>query len=239
MIEDPYYLASVILLFSTVQSIFGVGLLLFGTPTLLLSGYSYDTTLWTLLPCSVVISATQSIVDRDLVVVKRELFYYTLPALAIGLSAVSIYVEFIDISKLVGFLLIVIGIMKVSSYLQSLIKLYIEKYLKTYYTVMGFIHGISNMGGGPLSVLISTLHTDKNIIRTNIAFVYLMFGLSQLAVLVVVSSQTISPNAMWYITVSLLSYMFVSKFIAPRIDDKKYQSLITGFILLYGFVSIL
>ena len=125
MIENPYYLASVILLFSTVQSIFGVGLLLFGTPTLLLSGYSYDTTLWTLLPCSVVISATQSIVDRDLVVVKRELFYYTLPALAIGLSAVSIYVEFIDISKLVGFLLIVIGIMKVSSYLQSLIKLYI------------------------------------------------------------------------------------------------------------------
>jgi len=125
LIEDPYYLASVILLFSTVQSIFGVGLLLFGTPTLLLSGYSYDTTLWTLLLCSVVISATQSIVDRDLVVVKRELFYYTLPALAIGLSAVSTYAEFIDISKLVGFLLIVIGIMKVSSYLQGLIKLYI------------------------------------------------------------------------------------------------------------------
>jgi len=116
IIEDFYYLASIFLLFSTVQSIFGVGLLLFGTPTLLLSEYSY---------------------------------------------------------------------------------------------------------------------------RTNIAFVYLMFGLSQLFVLVVVSSQTISPNAIWYIIISLLSYTFVSKLIAPRIDDKKYQSLITGFILLYGFVSIL
>jgi len=51
----------VIVVFSFIQSIFGIGLLLFGTPTLLLFGYSYSETLWILLPCSIVISLIQTI----------------------------------------------------------------------------------------------------------------------------------------------------------------------------------
>ena len=49
----------IVLIFSIVQSIFGVGLLLFGTPTLLLLGVGYEQVLWILLPSSITISLYQ------------------------------------------------------------------------------------------------------------------------------------------------------------------------------------
>ena len=69
---EIYYLVIIIAVFSIVQSIFGVGLLLFGTPTLLLLGYSYSETLWLLLPCSVTISLIQVVNDYKLIEAKKK-----------------------------------------------------------------------------------------------------------------------------------------------------------------------
>jgi uncharacterized protein len=68
---EIYYLVIIIAVFSVVQSIFGVGLLLFGTPTLLLLEYSYSETLWLLLPCSVTISLIQVVNDYKLIEAKK------------------------------------------------------------------------------------------------------------------------------------------------------------------------
>ena len=50
-----------LLCFSIFQSIFGVGILLFGTPTFLLLGYNYFETLNIILPWSLIISLLQII----------------------------------------------------------------------------------------------------------------------------------------------------------------------------------
>ena len=68
---EIHYLVIIIAVFSIVQSIFGVGLLLFGTPTLLLLEYSYSETLWLLLPCSVTISLIQVVNDYKLIEAKK------------------------------------------------------------------------------------------------------------------------------------------------------------------------
>jgi len=47
---------------SVVQSIFGVGVLLFGTPILMLHGYEFSDILTTLLPISIAISFSQILV---------------------------------------------------------------------------------------------------------------------------------------------------------------------------------
>jgi len=72
---EQYIVFIIILVFSIVQSIFGVGLLLFGTPTFLLLGYSYTETLWLLLPCSVTISLIQVITEYKLIQAKKRVFY--------------------------------------------------------------------------------------------------------------------------------------------------------------------
>ena len=57
-----FFLESLILLvLIIIQSIFGIGLLLFGTPTFLLLGYDFLNTLNFLLPISIIISFLQFI----------------------------------------------------------------------------------------------------------------------------------------------------------------------------------
>jgi hypothetical protein len=62
----------IITIFAIIQSIFETGLLVFGTPTFLLLGYSFDETLSILVPVSVTIIAlkfyaTTNEVDRKIV----------------------------------------------------------------------------------------------------------------------------------------------------------------------------
>ena len=49
----------IVIILSIIQSIFGVGILLFGTPTLIYLDYSFINTLNILLPCSLLISFFQ------------------------------------------------------------------------------------------------------------------------------------------------------------------------------------
>ena len=104
---------------------------------------------------------------------------------------------------------------------------------------MGIIHGVSNMGGGPLSVLMSVVHNDKYAIRANIAYVYLLFGISQLVVLIIMSIESFQINGALLIVISLLSYLLVGRFLVSKIDEVRYQSLITILILIFGIAAFI
>ena len=145
---EIYYLVIIIAVFSVVQSIFGVGLLLFGTPTLLLLEYSYSETLWVLLPCSVTISLIQVINDYKLIEAKKRAIYLVIPTLVLSLSLTVTYADGINITRIVGILLLLIGVIRFSSKLQALLASMVKKHIHMYYIIIGVVHGISNMGGG-------------------------------------------------------------------------------------------
>ena len=126
---EIYYLIIIVALFSIIQSIFGVGLLLFGTPTLLLIGYSYSETLWILLPCSVVISLIQAVDNFDLVQSKKRVVYFTIPTMVFSLAFVVSFDNILDVNKIVGFFLLLVGIMKLSTKLQKYLQYFAEKQL--------------------------------------------------------------------------------------------------------------
>ena len=70
----------IISLFTVVQSLFGIGLLVFGTPTLLLLGYEFTEVLSYLLPPSIVISFCQVYPNiRHIELYKFNVFLYLLP----------------------------------------------------------------------------------------------------------------------------------------------------------------
>jgi len=229
----------IIIIFSVVQSIFGVGLLLFGTPTLLLIGYSYVETLWILLPCSIIISLIQSIENYPIVRAKRKVAYFTIPAMTFSLIFIVSYDYVIDIRKVVGFFLIFIGIVKFSSKLQTYLRLFLEKQLRLYYVLIGFIHGVSNMGGGPLSILMSTIYTDKAKIRANIAFIYFVLASFQLMILFIIDSTSLKYANFALMLFSLGAYLIANKYIADKVNDKKYIILINILILIYGILAFL
>jgi|TARA_B110000008_G_C16947278_1_gene554981 uncharacterized protein len=236
---EQYIILIVILVFSIVQSIFGVGLLLFGTPTFLLLGYSYSETLWLLLPCSVTISLIQVISEYNLIKEKKRVFYLVIPTLVLGLALVIIYANNINITRLVGVFLLLIGVVRFSSRLQALLSLMVKKHIQIYYIMIGIVHGVSNMGGGPLSILMSTIYSKKEAIRANVAFVYLILAIFQLAVLSILNNTSLGSEAMLLILISLASYIFTNKFISPIVNDKKYVFIFNIIVLTYGVLAII
>ena len=229
----------IIAVFSIVQSIFGVGLLLFGTPTLLLLEYSYSETLWLLLPCSVTISLIQVVNDYKLIEAKKKAIYLVIPTLVLSLALTVTYADGINITKIVGILLLLIGIIKFSSKLQALLGSMVKKQIQVYYIIIGVVHGVSNMGGGPLSILMSTIYSKKEIIRANVAFIYLILAIFQLAVLSIISNTSLKSEVMLLIPISLASYVFTSKFISSKVDDKKYTFILNMMVLVYGMLAVL
>jgi uncharacterized protein len=236
---ELHYLIIIIALFSVVQSIFGVGLLLFGTPTLLLSGYSYSETLWLLLPCSLTISFIQVITAYKLIEAKKRAVYLIIPTLVIGLALVIIYANGINVTRIAGVLLLVIGAVKLSSKLQFFLASMVKKHIHIYYVIIGIVHGISNMGGGPLSIVMSTIYSKKDVIRANVAFIYLILVIFQLIVLSIISIASIQSNVLWLIPISFLSYLFTSKFISTKVNDTKYTFILNVMIITYGVLAIL
>jgi len=236
---EIYYLIAIIIVFSIVQSIFGVGLLLFGTPTFLLLEYSYSETLWLLLPCSVTISLIQVISEYKLIEAKKRAIYLIIPTLILGLVFVIIYENSINIIRVVGVLLLLIGAVRFSSKLQALLSSMVKKHIQMYYIIIGVVHGVSNMGGGPLSILMSTIYSKKEIIRANVAFIYLILAVFQLVVLSIISNTSLRSEVIWLIPISLASYIFTSKFISSKINDKKYTFILNMMVLAYGALAVI
>ena len=225
-----------VILFSIIQSIFGVGLLLFGTPTLLLLGFDFDQTLWMLLPSSIFISLYQIIGRFHLVDFNKEVYVYTLPPLVAGLIFVVTFSEYINIKILVGFFLLFVSILRISKKMNMILKKIIKKYIRSYCFLMGLIHGVSNMGGGFLAVLMSSTYDLKNSIRVNIAFVYLIFGISQLIALSFISPHDFLTENIYLVVVSSCTY-FISRNFIKVIHHDIYQTFITYLILIYAILT--
>src|SRR6185312_9833013 len=100
-------LLAVVFVCALVQSVFGVGLLVFGTPALLLLGYSFPSALFHLLPCSILISSLQIRDDygeaRGLL---RSYLLFLAPAAAAGAALVFLSDKRFDIRAAVGVMLL-------------------------------------------------------------------------------------------------------------------------------------
>ena len=237
--QDIYVLFLIIIIFSVFQSCLGVGLLLFGTPTLIILGYSYVETLWIILPSSIVISLTQVLFDRDLIQAKKSIFLLTVPALTIGLIIILLSGDLVNVSKIVGIGLLIVASIRQSKVLNAYLSNNISSRTSIYLIFTGLIHGLSNMGGGPLSVLMSSLHNSKSVIRVNIAYVYLFFGISQIIILTIFQLKVFEVNYFVFPIVAIMSYFFIGKPLSNYIDDNKYQSFITIMVFIYGFLALI
>jgi uncharacterized membrane protein YfcA len=115
----------------------------------------------------------------------------------------------------------------------------VKKHIQIYYIIIGVVHGISNMGGGPLSILMSTIYSKKEIIRANIAFIYLILAISQIVVLSIISNASLRSEVMWLIPISLVSYVFTSKFISSKVNNNKFAFILNIMVLVYGILAII
>jgi len=228
----------IVLFFAILQSIVGVGLLLFGTPTLLLIGYPYEIVLSLLLPSSIAISTMQVAEGHRFIYGKKNLFFYTLPSIGFALYYVTGTKSDVNIAVIVGMILVITGFVRISSRLNYLLEVIIRNNERLYCMIMGVVHGLSNMGGGLLTIYMSTLSNDKAVVRYSIAYWYLIFALIQILILYLSGLLLLSTDILLLMMVSFSSYFLVGRLLARKINYSNYQLLVTIFIFIYGISCI-
>ena len=237
--QDIWLLTVIVVLFSTVQSVFGVGLLVFGTPTLLLLGCSFEETIAFLLPSSMLISLMQVVDGRKyLGELRKSILVYCVPFIVLGLALVLSKLLTLDIKLLVGATLIFSAFSRFNKGVQQALVRVLKRYTKLYLMLMGFVHGISNMGGGFLTVFATTLYDDKQRTRANIAYGYLVFAVSQICVLLLFHIEAFHINCVFSAVVALGTYLTVGSFVYVKSSRAVYQQLITVFMLAYGVLLV-
>ena len=142
-----------IILISIVQSIFGVGVLLFGTPLLMVYNYDFTITLLILLPISIAISLLQvfkNIKNIDFIFYKRFLTF-SIPFL-IGFLAIGIQ-HSLNFSLIIGLFLIFVSLKNTSEIIKKSL-VFLRNYEKVSFITMGIIHGLTNLGGSFLTAMV-------------------------------------------------------------------------------------
>lgn len=223
-----------ILILSVVQSLFGVGLLLFGTPIMLLMGYDYTQALLFLLPASAALSWSQV---KDLHQEKlnggyRKLFFMIcLPLLFIGMFVATHLDIKWEIKLFVTIMLIVAFIIRTNSSFCESLQALMKNNLPWALGVMGIIHGLSNMGGSILTPMVSSLYKDKTKVLAGVSFDYAFMASLQLIVLIFFKGETLELKYLLGPMISLFIRYSIGRRVFAFTSETNYQRLLNGFIL--------
>ncbi|WP_437901555.1 TSUP family transporter [Sorangium sp. So ce124] len=220
---------------AAIQSVFGVGVLLFGTPILLLLGYSFTTTLTVLLPISISINLLQIVqhwpqIDWPLF---RRILLYTIPFIVACLALVT-SVE-INVGFIIGPFLVLVALKDFSRRIGAAIESLI-RYERTYLVTMGVVHGLTNLGGSLLTALVHAKKYDKDATRVTTAIGYCAFAVFQIATLVATATHAridYGAHAI-YVATGIAVFLLVDRLVYVRIDNARYRRLFAAFLFASG-----
>ena len=234
------YILITILITAIVQSIFGTGVLLFGTPLLLILGYNFQYALIILLPTSILISFFQLKNNLNKIDIQfyKKLFLFSIPPIILFFYLTNL--NSIRINIFVGIFLVVVAIKENILSINRMIKLLI-KYESLYLMIMGMIHGITNLGGALLSAIVFSKNLSKDSKRTTIAICYLTFAVFQIITLIVVFNDNSFLNIFNFVYWILgpVIFFIVEKYLYFRIDGGKYIKYSNFFLFILGLMLII
>lgn len=229
-----------LLVFIFIQSIFGIGLLVFGTPTLFFLGYSYPHILSILLPLSILVSFIQIVgfkqfkIDNNI----KNFIKITIPTLIIFLSFALYNLTSDNFYTLFSIFMILIAS---QSFLKNKLKIkYLKKNIpvKLFLFFLGCIHGLTNMGGGFLSLLSLKLYeNNKLLIKKFIVYCYFFFGVIQIIILLFYKNFALYKDTV-YLLLIIPFIHYLSEIFFKKIDFNFFHKIINLIILFYGIIIL-
>ena len=229
----------VILVTSIIQSILGVGVLLIGTPILILLGYPYFDVLSLTLPTSFAISLSQIIKlnsSIDMSFVKMALLF-TIPMIPLGMFISKYFGTWIG--AVVGLYLIIISFNKIMNILLPLNASWNRQ--KLVFFVLGLVHGVTNLGGAILPSLVNQKNREKEEKLGTVATVYFSFAFIQILFLLVFES-TIEKNFTRTgicLFTGLIGYLVIGQWLFKSINTEKYSRFLKLYTFTLGVILIL
>ena len=227
----------IIILLSIFQSIFGIGLLLIGTPTFLLLDYNFFNVLNILLPFSITISLLQVMYSKEIdSKFNRRVLLYCIPSLILALSILLKYENSIDFILLTSFTIIFFSIINLSKF-KNIIFNDSDKRINIGLVALGLIHGFTNLGGSFFALLCANINKQKKLIRHNIASGYLILGIAQL-LFINIFYQTLVISNLYYLYIPIISF-FIAQYFYNKINSQLFLKILNITMLLYGIYIFL
>ena len=220
---------------SFIQSIFGVVVLLFGTPLLMLQGYNFFQAVIVLLPISLLINLSQIAKDHKSVdiVFYKKIIVYTIPFVVIFLTVLN--ETKINIGLLISVLLLLVAAKDFSARVNSFVNL-VVRHERSYFILMGIVHGLTNLGGPLLTAAVHSKGYEKRTARATVAASYATFAIFQIVTLFFsnfdmdIKLSTIALS----MSVGLTMFIVTEKTVYANIDSENYRRLLAAFIFLSG-----
>ncbi len=230
----------IVLILISIQSVFGVGLLLFGTPSFLLFGYDFANTINILMPVSITISALQFFRSKiNDVNFLKEYNLFCLPFLVLFLIIALKYKDFFDFKFLVAILLIVSSILILNKKRFSNFKAIFFKLKKFVLIGIGCVHGLTNMGGSFLAIYSTLVSKNvKELARFYICYGYLIMGILQYIIVLSLNFKNMEFTKLYYVLLSVIIY-FPAQKLFENINDKKFSKFLNLIALSYGLLILI
>jgi len=220
---------------SFIQSIFGVGVLLFGTPLLLLQGYDFVHAVIVLLPISVSINLIQIAKDYRSVDLDfyKNILIYTIPFVVIFLFVVTRLT--LNIGMIIGVFLLFVAATNYSLKVYKVMK-FLLRYEKVYFVTMGIVHGLTNLGGSLLTAIVHSKEYEKHKTRVTIAVSYATFATFQILTLLISGpSVDIGLSGIGiYLIVGMTIFILTETIVYVDINNENYSKYFAVFLLLSG-----
>lgn len=224
--------------FAVIQSVYGVGLLIFGTPFLLLGNTSFDQALGILLPSSFLISLHQVFLHRKVRLYEGSSIFSVLIGLPLGLFLVLWLEQNIHVMPVLGFVMLASALVRASEPASQFLGKSLIKNRGLFHFFNAFIHGVSNLGGALLPVYSSTVYTDKiRSLKCTSAF-YTVYSGSQILILIFMQKSAVFLNGLFFMPLCLFCYFLGSKFMPLIVTQKVFDKWAIVFFGCIGIVLL-
>lgn len=224
------------------QSSIGVGILVLGTPFLLMLNYEIVEIYFILLPISIITSLINLFVianlNKDKKIsypnYKKKFFLVCLPSVFIGLLILKFFKIYINFKILVS-LIIFISVFTVI--FKNNIKIKIEFFQSYILSLIGIVHGLTNSGGTLMSLSLSSIN-NKEFSRYNITYFYLFLASFQYFLTILLFKKNfiipLNYNLFWLIPLSITFGNILNIYI----EEKKYK-FIVNFLAILSAITLL
>ena len=177
---ESYLIIAYFCLIITLQSIIGVGVLVLGTPFLLILKFSIVETFFILLPISIITSLLNLIIinysnkslNKSSYKEFKKFFIICIPSIFIGLILLKFFESHINFKQLVSFVIFFSVILVI---LKDKIKFRVNFFRISILSSVGIVHGLTNSGGTLMSLALS-VNNKKDYARLNTTFFYLILA---------------------------------------------------------------
>ena len=239
---DSLILLSYLCLIVVFQSIFGVGVLVLGTPFLLILDYNIVDIFFILLPISILTSLSNFLImnfynkisQKSTMRQLKKFFIICIPSIVIGLIILKFFQNYINFKILVSFVILFSVFLVI---IKNKIKYKINFFRISILSIVGIIHGLTNSGGTLMSLALST-NNKKEYARYNITFLYLVLASFQyLITIIIFNSNFIFPYDKELI-LTIIFGIFIGNILNNYIDNKKYKITVNILAVLTSIILI-